>query len=124
VVTTKKLADQFANGMEYFNTFGGNTTSCAVGLSVLDELRDQRLQEHARVVGEHMLARLRELREKHSDVIADVRGRGLFLGLDLTDAFGKKSYNSDLAVRVSKELRERGILLTTEGPKNQVHKDI
>jgi 4-aminobutyrate aminotransferase-like enzyme len=61
VVTTREIADSFANGMEYFNTFGGNPVSCAAGLAVLDVIRDEGLQENARATGDYLLAGLRDL---------------------------------------------------------------
>ena len=82
VATTRAIADAFDNGMEYFSTFGGNTVSCAIGIAVLDVLRDEGLKEHARVVGEHLLSRLRPLIDRYS-IVGDVRGSGLFLGVEL-----------------------------------------
>ena len=83
VVTTPEIAASFDNGMEFFSTFGGNTVSCAVGLAVLDVvLQDERLQEHARLVGEHLLGRLRGAGDRHT-LIGDVRGSGLFIGVEL-----------------------------------------
>src|SRR5437764_6283100 len=82
VITTPEIAASFANGMEYFNTFGGNPVSCAVGLAVLDVIRDEGLQENAREVGAYLTAELRQLAARH-DVITDVRGLGLFLGFEM-----------------------------------------
>src|SRR6185437_16110750 len=82
VATTREIADAFANGMEYFSTFGGNTVSCAIGVAVLDVIRDESLQQHARRVGDRLLADLRRLQER-LDIIGDVRGAGLFLGVEL-----------------------------------------
>jgi 4-aminobutyrate aminotransferase-like enzyme len=79
VVTTPEIAASFDNGMEFFSTFGGSTVSCAVGLAVLDVVRDERLQAHARAVGDHLLGRLRSLPER-SALVGDVRGSGLFIG--------------------------------------------
>ena len=66
VVTTPEIADAFDNGMEYFNTFGGNPVSCAVGMAVLDVIEDEGLQENARQVGAYLLERLSTLKEKSS----------------------------------------------------------
>src|ERR1017187_3446208 len=82
VIATPEIAASFANGMEYFNTFGGNPVSCAAGLAVLDVIREEGLQLNARDTGEHLLAGLRELVARHSNV-GDVRGQGLFVGLEL-----------------------------------------
>src|SRR5439155_4656629 len=82
VITTREIAESFANGMEYFNTFGGNPVSCAVGLAVLDVIRDQELQQNELEVGEYLKSGLHQLRDRHT-LIGDVRGPGLFLGIEL-----------------------------------------
>src|SRR5438128_8810736 len=82
VVTTPEIAASFDNGMEYFSTFGGNTVSCAIGLAVLDVLEDERLQAHAERVGAHLLDRLGQLVDR-SPLVGDVRGSGLFIGVEL-----------------------------------------
>jgi 4-aminobutyrate aminotransferase-like enzyme len=65
VITTPAIAASFDNGMEFFSTFGGNTVSCAIGLAVLDVLRDEGLQTHALAVGERLLAGLRPLVDRY-----------------------------------------------------------
>src|SRR5204862_3441536 len=65
VVTTREIATSFENGMEFFSTFGGNPVSCAIGLAVLDVIRDEQLQAHAATVGEHFMHGLRALGERH-----------------------------------------------------------
>jgi len=113
VVTTREIADSFANGMEYFNTFGGNPVSCAAALAVLDVIRDEGLQENARTTGDYLLAGLRDLAQQHPG-IGDVRGRGLFLGIELSDA----SAASALVERA----RVGGVLVSTDGPLHNVIK--
>ncbi|HRQ33250.1 MAG TPA: aminotransferase class III-fold pyridoxal phosphate-dependent enzyme, partial [Anaerolineales bacterium] len=82
VIARRDIAAAFDNGMEYFNTFGGNPVSCAVGLAVLDVLRDERLQQNAFRVGGRLLEGLKSFVGKY-DMVADARGAGLFLGLEL-----------------------------------------
>jgi 4-aminobutyrate aminotransferase-like enzyme/Ser/Thr protein kinase RdoA (MazF antagonist) len=113
VITTPEIAASFANGMEYFNTFGGNPVSCAVGLSVLDVIRDEGLQENARVTGERLIDGLRGLQRSY-EAIRDVRGLGLFLGFDLPD----ERYATELVNR----MKDRGVLLSTDGPRHNVIK--
>jgi 4-aminobutyrate aminotransferase-like enzyme/Ser/Thr protein kinase RdoA (MazF antagonist) len=121
VVTTPEIAASFDNGMEFFSTFGGNTVSCAVGLAVLEVIEEERLQEHARRVGNHLLAGLRGLMEKHR-VVGDVRGLGLFVGVELVrDRTTLEPATQETAYVVNR-LRERGILTGTEGPFNNVIK--
>eukprot|EP01036_Dinobryon_divergens_P012688 gene12688-biopygen11265 len=79
VVTTEAIAASFANGMEYFNTFGGNPVSAEIGLAVLDVIRDERLMHHCRVVGDRLMDGARRLAARHA-IIGDVRGHGLFNG--------------------------------------------
>src|SRR3984893_3233926 len=73
VITTQEIAASFANGMEFFSTFGGNPVACAAGLAVLDVLEEEHLQESALEVGSYLIARLKDLQRKHP-LIGDVRG--------------------------------------------------
>jgi len=121
VVTTRQISDSYNNGMEFFSTFGGNPVACAAGLAVLDELEDQNLQENALRVGEHLAARLRALQEKHT-VIGDVRGLGLFLGIDFVlDREIREPAPAQACYTVNR-LRECGVLTSTDGPYNNVIK--
>ena len=113
VVTTPEIAASFANGMEYFNTFGGNPVSCAVGLAVLDVIRDEGLQENARATGEYLIAGLRELQQRHGS-ITDVRGLGLFLGFEMK--------TEREATSLVNRMKDRGVLLSTDGPRHNVIK--
>jgi len=121
VVTTSQIAKAFHNGMEFFNTFGGNPVSCAAGLAVLEVIGDEKLQQRALEVGSYLKSRLDELKEKHA-LIGDVRGLGLFLGIELV--LNRKTLKPapQEAARLSERLKEEGILVTTEGPLHNVLK--
>lgn len=121
VVTTPEIAAAFDNGMEYFSTFGGNNVSCAIGLAVLDVLRDEGLQAHALRVGDRMLAGLRELGARHP-LFGDVRGSGLFLGVELVRDRATLEPAGAEASWVANRMREHGILLGTDGPWHNVVK--
>jgi 4-aminobutyrate aminotransferase-like enzyme len=121
VATTRAIADAFDNGMEYFSTFGGNTVSCAIGLAVLDVLRDEQLQAHARRVGDYLLARLRPMADEHP-LIGDVRGSGLFLGVELVRDRTTLEPAGEEASLVVNAIRDDGILLGTDGPFHNVVK--
>ncbi|HLK03999.1 MAG TPA: aminotransferase class III-fold pyridoxal phosphate-dependent enzyme [Candidatus Acidoferrum sp.] len=121
VVTTPEIAAAFANGMEFFSTFGGNPVSCAVGLAVLDVIRDEKLQENAKKVGDYWLAGLAELQKRH-ELLGDVRGSGLFLGLDLVTDRESREPATTRAAYIVNRLRERGVLAGTDGPHHNVIK--
>jgi 4-aminobutyrate aminotransferase-like enzyme len=121
VVTTPEIAAAFANGMEFFSTFGGNPVSCAAGLAVLDVLRDEHLQQNAHRVGSAWLAQLANL-QREFPLIGDVRGSGLFLGLDLVTDLATRAPATREADYVVNRLREKGILAGTDGPHHNVIK--
>jgi len=121
VITTRKIADSFDNGMEFFSTFGGNNVSCAIGIAVLQTVVEGNLQSHADTVGSKMLQQLCEL-ESRFDIIGDVRGSGLFLGVELVRDRNTLEPATDAARSVINEMRERGILLGTDGPFHNVLK--
>ena len=102
VITTPEIAQSFTNGMEYFNTFGGNPVSCAAGLAVLDVIRDEELQTNAAQVGDFLKDGLRQLQNQHP-LIGDVRGIGLFLGIELV----RNSTTLEPADREANEFVER-----------------
>jgi 4-aminobutyrate aminotransferase-like enzyme/Ser/Thr protein kinase RdoA (MazF antagonist) len=121
VVTTREIASSFDNGMEFFSTFGGNPVSAAVGLAVLDVVQEERLQQHALEVGEHLLGALRPLADRYP-LVGDVRGSGLFLGVELVRDRDTREPATDEAGFISNRMRDRGILLGTDGPHHNVIK--
>jgi 4-aminobutyrate aminotransferase-like enzyme/Ser/Thr protein kinase RdoA (MazF antagonist) len=121
VITTPEIAASFDNGMEFFSTFGGNPVACAAGLAVLDVLEDEHLQENALRVGNYLIARLKSMQEMHA-LVGDVRGSGLFLGLDLVIDRGTRAPAPQQASYVVNRLRDRGILAGTDGPHHNVIK--
>ena len=80
VITTQKIAEEFANGMEYFNTFGGNQVSCSVGMAVLDIMENEGLQQNALETGRWLKEELGNALKNIFPLIGDVRGEGLFSG--------------------------------------------
>jgi 4-aminobutyrate aminotransferase-like enzyme len=121
VVTTRAIAESFANGMEFFSTFGGNPVSCAIGLAVLDVLEDEKLQSRAAVLGERLMSGLRALQPSHP-IIGDVRGSGLFVGVELVRDRATLEPAADEASELINRMKERGILLSTDGPFHNVLK--
>jgi 4-aminobutyrate aminotransferase-like enzyme/Ser/Thr protein kinase RdoA (MazF antagonist) len=121
VVTTRAIADAFDNGMEYFSTCGGNTVSCAVGGAVLDVVRDEQLQAHALRVGEGLLGDLRALSARH-ELVGDVRGSGLFIGVELVKDRRTLDPAAAEADYVANRMRDEGILLGTDGAHHNVIK--
>jgi 4-aminobutyrate aminotransferase-like enzyme len=121
VITTREIARSFDNGMEFFSTFGGNTVSCAIGLAVLDVMEDERLMERARIVGAALLGRLHGLADRHS-LIGDVRGSGLFLGVELVRDRVTLEPAGDEAAFICDRMRDRGVLIGTDGPWRNVLK--
>ncbi len=121
VVTTPEIAKAFANGMEFFSSFGGNPVSAAVGMAVLDVLEDEGLQEKARVTGERLKARFTEMAARHA-LIGHVRGEGLFLGVELVRDRSSLEPATEEAGRIANHMREHGVLISTDGPFDNVLK--
>ena len=120
VITTDKIASKFSEGVEFFSSFGGNPVSCSVGLSVLDIIEKEKLQENAKIVGKYYKKELEKLKNKHK-VIGEVRGEGLFLGIEIINENNLKP-DRKLAHLLKNRLREKHILVGTDGPHNNVIK--
>ena len=119
VVMKNEIAQAFHNGMEFFSTFGGNPVACAVGLAVLDVLEQEELQDNARQVGDWLKQEWAQL-AKEFPLIADVRGHGLFLGLEFQT--GKGAPAKQQANYFTNRMREHHILSSWDGPDKNVIK--
>lgn len=121
VVARPELARSFETGMEYFNTFGGNPVSCAAGLAVLSVLREEGLAEHAAALGKRLVEDLARLAGEYP-MLGQVRGRGLFLGVELVQDPETRAPATGEARRLVGRLRELRILNSTDGPDANVLK--
>ncbi|MEA2639942.1 MAG: hypothetical protein QOF51_1336 [Chloroflexota bacterium] len=113
VVTRREIAETLTSRI-HFNTFGGNPVVCAQGMAVLEVIEREHLQENALRVGGHLKARLAALQEKH-ELIGDVRGQGLMLGVELvTDRVTKDPATAQCA-QVLERSRDLGLLVGKSG---------
>jgi 4-aminobutyrate aminotransferase-like enzyme len=119
VVCTQEVANGFANGMEYFNTFGGNPVSSALGLEVLRVIKDEKLQKNALIIGDYLKTGLQKLQQDFP-IIADIRGQGLFLGFELADE--NKNPLTEKAIYLSNRMKDFAILMSIDGKNNNVLK--
>ena len=119
VACTREIADAFNTGMEYFNTFGGNPVSCAIGLAVLEVIEEENLQQNALEIGGFLIESLKDLQKKFP-IIGDVRGEGLFLGFELND-FNKNPLPIQTSY-LTNRMKELGILMSIDGPDHNVLK--
>ena len=119
VVTTKEIADKFNNGMEYFNSFGGNPVSCSIGNEVLNIIEDEDLQKNALEVGSYLITQLRTL---DHPLIGDIRGIGLFVGIELIKNKELLAPATSEAKLIENHMKDHGILISTDGPDHNVLK--
>jgi 4-aminobutyrate aminotransferase-like enzyme/Ser/Thr protein kinase RdoA (MazF antagonist) len=121
VITTPAIAESFANGMEFFSTFGGSTLPCAIGREVLRVVEDEGLQAQARDVGAFMIGELQKLKKDHA-LIGDVRGSGLFVGVELVKDRASLEPATHETAYIVNRLREHRILIGSEGPYDNILK--
>ncbi len=121
VVTTSSIAEKFNNGMEYFNSYGGNPVSCAIGHAVLKVIDEEDLQARSKKVGKELKSMLLDIK-KHYDIIGDIRGMGLFIGVELIDNKRNLEPNSKAAISIVNTMKDHGILLSVDGPEKNVIK--
>jgi 4-aminobutyrate aminotransferase-like enzyme len=115
VVTRPELVEAFGHRTRYFNTFGGNPVSCAAGLAVLEVIEREGLMDNAYAVGIHLHDGLRQLADRHA-AIGDIRGTGLFIGVELVRDRATKEPDPETTARLVNGLRERRILISAAGP--------
>ncbi|KAG5243150.1 alanine--glyoxylate aminotransferase family protein [Salix suchowensis] len=113
VVTTPEIAEVLTR-RSYFNTFGGNPLCTAAGLAVLKVMEKENLQENALVVGSYLKKRLTELKDKY-EIIGDVRGRGLMLGVELVTDRQQKTPAKSESIHVMEQMKELGVLIGKGG---------
>jgi 4-aminobutyrate aminotransferase-like enzyme len=121
VVTRREIAQAFQKSIGYFNTFGGNTVSCAVANAVLDVLESEKLQDRALDVGRYLGTGLRRLMDEH-EVIGHVHGRGLFYGVDLVSDRQTRAPSRPAARWVRERMKQNGVLIASTGPLGNVLK--
>ncbi|WP_199253925.1 aminotransferase class III-fold pyridoxal phosphate-dependent enzyme [Mycolicibacterium mengxianglii] len=121
VVTTREIADAFDTGMKYFNTFGGNPVSCAIGSAVLDIVLDDGLQQHAGEVGRYFADSLRQV-QRRRPIIGDVRGQGLYLGVELVRDRDTKEPAKAEAFEVTELMKAEGVIVFPNGVHDNVLK--
>ncbi len=120
VVTTSAVAEAFDNGMEFFSSFGGNPVSCQIGKAVLEVIEEESLLQNALAIGTYKKELLLQLKKDFHE-IGDIRGSGLFLGIEFIKD-ENLTPNTELAHIIKNELRNRNILVSTDGPFNSVIK--
>lgn len=121
VVTTPAIAEAFANGMEFFNSFGGNPVSCEVGMAVLDVIEQEHLLPHVQSMHHKLMELMNSLKQRYP-VVGDVRGKGMFLGMELVNDFDTLEPATETAGAIINWLRHHGVLLSTDGPLDNVLK--
>lgn len=121
VVTTPEIAHSFMTGMEYFNTFGGNPVSAAIGQTVLDVIVDESLQRNALVTGNYLMDEVRKL-SKDIEFVGDVRGSGLFVGIELVKDKAAQEPGTQITKDLIEFARENGVFLSSDGPADNVLK--
>ncbi len=114
VVTTPEIAEKFAEKNHYFNTFGGNPVSAAVGLAVLDVIEQENILQNVHDVGKYLHDGLIDL-AAYYDLIGDIRGKGLFYGIELVSDRYSKHPDKNEAIRIREHLRDNGVLISNTG---------
>jgi 4-aminobutyrate aminotransferase-like enzyme len=112
------LLAEFGARSRYFNTFGGNPVSAAAGIAVLEVIESEGLMANAQRTGAYLLNRLRQLQAQHA-LIAEVRGAGLFIGVELRRGGAPATSES---AKIVNAMREQRVLISASGPHANVLK--
>jgi 4-aminobutyrate aminotransferase-like enzyme len=121
VVTRREIAEAFDNGITYFNTFGGNPVSCAIGLACLNVLEQENLMANTKAMSSLLLKGLNELQSRHS-LIGDIRGLGLYIGVELVTDRLERTPATSAAKRIVELMKIKGVLVNTNGYDSNVIK--
>ena len=127
VVCRREVAESFASsGIEYFNTYGGNSVACAIAESVFDTIKEGSLQENALHVGHYLTSQLQSLQEKYPQWVGDVRGVGLFQGIEIVHPRRNLSEiprpYPELTKFLVDYLRYQRVIVSRDGPDENVIK--
>lgn len=114
VVARAEVAERFGNDVRYFNTFGGNTVAVAAARATLGVIQDEGLVANSLRIGALMREQLAELAARHQ-VIGDVRGSGVYAGVELVSDPDARTPDQALATAVVNGLRERRVLISATG---------
>ncbi|NKQ69789.1 aspartate aminotransferase family protein [Rhizobium sp. UPM1132] len=121
LVVKPEIVSEFGAQARYFNTFGGNPVAAAAGAAVLDVIQGEGLQQSALEVGRFMLDALQDLSQEFKQ-IGDVRGTGLFIGVEIVSDRSDKKADAAATTRIVNGLRERRVLISASGPSANVLK--
>lgn len=111
IAVRPEVASEFGHDMRYFNTFGGNSVAMAAANATLDVVQSENLMENSRKVGEIMLSGLRDLMQR-DERIGDVRGTGLYMGIEMVKSRKTRDPDSPLALALVNEMRRRRVLIS------------
>jgi len=121
VVTRREIAEAFDNGVTYFNTFGGNPVSCAVGLACLDVLEQENLMANTREMSRLIREGLNDLKSRYT-IIGDIRGLGLYIGVELVADRATRAPATKAAKKIVELMKTKGVLVNTNGYDSNVIK--
>ncbi|MFY9335736.1 MAG: aminotransferase class III-fold pyridoxal phosphate-dependent enzyme, partial [Mycobacterium sp.] len=121
VITTKEIADAYRTQGYFFSSAGGSPVSCVVGLTVLEVLERDGLQENALTVGDHLKARIIALADQHP-LIGTVHGSGLYMGVELVRDRSTLEPAVEETAAICERMRELGVIVQPTGDRQNVLK--